>query len=102
MVTITIHCPHGGSDALVRDGHAPVASKRIAVSPVGAASRQNLTPHAHPEARREEILHAYQEQSCLRGLSRTCGVSRATVSSWIKKRSSASSLTVVVTPADAQ
>ena len=36
--------------------------------------------------RREEILHAYQERSSLRGLTRTFGVSRTTVSSWIKKK----------------
>lgn len=30
--------------------------------------------------RREEILHAYQERSSLRGLTRTFGVSRTTVS----------------------
>ena len=32
------------------------------------------------ELRREEILHAYQERSSLRGLTRTFGVSHATVS----------------------
>jgi len=43
-------------------------------------------PHAYPEARRQEILHAYQERSSLRGLTRTFGVSRTTVSNWIKKK----------------
>ncbi len=38
------------------------------------------------ELRREEILHAYQERSSLRGLTRTFGVSGATVSSWITKK----------------
>ena len=52
----------------------------------GRRSRENPTPNAYPEARREEILHAYQERSSLRGLTRTFGVSRATVSSWIKKK----------------
>ena len=37
-------------------------------------------------ARREEILHAYQERSSLRGLTRTFGVSRTTVTAWIKKK----------------
>ena len=32
------------------------------------------------------MLHAYQERSSLRGLTRTFGVSRTTVSSWIKKK----------------
>ena len=38
------------------------------------------------ELRREEMLHAYQERSSLRGLTRTFGVSRTTVSTWIKKK----------------
>jgi len=42
--------------------------------------------HAYPEARRKEILHAYQERSSLRGLTRPFGVSRTTLSSWIKKK----------------
>ena len=48
----------------------------------GRQSRQNPTSHAYPEARREEILHAYQERS---SLTRTFGVSRTTVSNGIKK-----------------
>ncbi len=51
----------------------------------GCRSRENPTSNAYPEARREEILHTYQERSSLRGLTRTFGVSRTTVSSWIKK-----------------
>jgi IS1 transposase len=37
----------------------------------GRQSRENPTPHAYPEALREEILHASQERSSLRGLTRT-------------------------------
>ncbi len=92
MVTITLHCPRCGSDALVRDEHAPMASRSFAVTPAGAAAARTRLPTPRLQARREEIVHAYQERSSLRGLTRTFGVSRATVSSWIKKRSSASSL----------
>ncbi len=52
----------------------------------GRQSRENPTPHAYLPARRQEILHAYQERSSLRSLTRTFGVSQATVSSWIKKK----------------
>ena len=54
-------------------------------------------------ARREEILHAYQERTSLRGLTLTFGVSRTTVATWIKKSSSASPLRitlVVLAPKD--
>jgi len=86
MVTITLRCPHCGSQALVRDGHAPNGKQKYRCHACGRRSREAPTPNAYPEARREEILHAYQERSSLRGLTRTFGVSRATVSSWIKKK----------------
>jgi DNA-directed RNA polymerase subunit RPC12/RpoP len=70
MVTITLHCPHCGSDALVRDGHAPNGKQKYRCHSCGRRSRENLTPNAYPQARREEILHAYQERSSLRGLTR--------------------------------
>ncbi len=90
MVTITLHCLHCQSDALVRNGHAPNGKQLYRCRACGRQSRENPTPSAYPEARREEILHAYQERSSLRGLTRTCGVSRTTVSKWINKSSSAS------------
>src|SRR6266513_5405884 len=92
MVTITLHCPYCQSEALVRNGHAPNGKQLYRCRSCGRQSRENPTPHAYPQARREEILHASQERSSLRGLTRTFGVSRTTVSTWIKKSSSASLL----------
>ncbi len=86
MVTITVHCPHCQSDALVRNGHARNGKQLYRCRACGRQSRENPTPHAYPQARSEEILHAYQERSSLRGLTRTFGVSRTTVSTWIKKK----------------
>ena len=67
-------------------GMPPMASRSIAVTPAGVAVARIRLPMPIRELRREEILHAYQERSSLRGLTRTFGVSRATVSSWIKKK----------------
>ena len=58
MVTIILHCPHCGSEAMVRDGHAPNGKQKYRCHGCGRRSRENPTPHAYPEARREEILHA--------------------------------------------
>src|SRR5713226_4812251 len=85
MITITIHCPHCESDALVRNGRAPNGKQKYFCRECRRQSRDNPTPHAYPEARREEILRAYEERSSLRGLERTFGVSRTSVISWIKK-----------------
>jgi transposase-like protein len=42
--------------------------------------------NAYSEEEREQILRAYDERSSLRSLSRTFGVSRQTVTAWLKKR----------------
>ena len=86
MVTIILHCPHCGSEDLVRDGHAPNGKQKYRCHACGRRSRENPTPNAYPEARREEILPASQERSSLRGLTRTFGISRTTVAKWIKKK----------------
>jgi transposase-like protein len=91
MVIITLHCSHCQSDTLVRNGHAPNGKQLYRCRTCGRQSRENPTPHAYPQARREEILSAYQERSSLRGLTRTFGVLRTTVPHWIKKSDSTSS-----------
>src|SRR5260370_39146502 len=91
MVTIILHCSHCQGDALVRNGHAPNGKQLYRCCSCGRQSRENPTPHAYPQARREEILSASQERSSLRGLTRTFGVSRTTVTHWIKKSGSTSS-----------
>jgi transposase-like protein len=80
------HCIHCQSDVLGRNGHAPNGKQLYRCRACGRQSRENPTPHVYPQTRREEILHAYQERSSLRGLTRTFGVSRTTISSWIKKK----------------
>ena len=44
-----------------------------------------VTPNKVNKNSKEEILRAYQERSSLRGLERTFGVSRQTVSKWLKQ-----------------
>ena len=90
MVTITLHCPHCQSDALVRNGHAPNGKQLYRCRSCGRQSREIQLPMPIQKLAARRILHAYQERSSLRGLTRTFGVSRTTVSNWIKKSSSAS------------
>src|SRR6266567_3790436 len=59
MVTITLHCHHCQSNALVRNGHAPNGKQLYRCRACGRQSRENPTPYVYPEARREEILHAF-------------------------------------------
>jgi transposase-like protein len=92
MITITVYCPHCGSEEVTRNGRAPNGKQKYRCRACKRQSRENPTPHAYPEERREEILRAYEERSSLRGLERTFGVSRASVISWIKKGRKAASL----------
>jgi hypothetical protein len=95
MVTITFHCPHCQSDALVRNGHAQSAQTAVSLPCVRASKPRE--PHSQRlsvsfAARR--FCMPTKNASLLRGLTRTDCASRVRpcpVGS--KKSSSASSLT---------
>jgi transposase-like protein len=84
-ITITLTCRHCGSVELVKYGIAPNGKQKYRCHSCGRQSRENPAPNGHPAERREEVLRAYDERSSLRGLQRTFGVDRGTISSWIKK-----------------
>ena len=86
MVTLTLRCQHCQSQRLVRNGLAPDGRQRYLCRDCSKRSREEPRSNAYTEQEREQILRAYDERSSLRGLSRTFGVSRNTVTGWIKKR----------------
>ncbi len=86
MVTITLKCSHCGSDKLVRDGLTPNGKQRYWCHDCHRSSRDTPQPRGYSEAEKEQILAAYEERSTLRGLERVFGVSRKTVSGWLKKK----------------
>jgi transposase-like protein len=83
---VTLKCLHCGSDQLARNGLTQNGKQRYLCSDCGRQSRDSPQPNGYTEAEREQILRAYHERSSLRGLSRTFGVSRQTVTAWLKKR----------------
>ena len=91
MVITTVHCPHCGSEDIVRNGRSPHGKQKYRCKEGNRQSRENPTPHAYSEERREEILRAYEERSSLRGIERTFGVSRTSVIGWMKKSRKAAS-----------
>jgi transposase-like protein len=91
MVTKVVYCSHCGSEEIVRNGKAPNGKQKYRCKMCKKQSRENPTPHAYPEERREEILRAYEERSSLRGIERTFGVSRTAVIEWVKKSRKAAS-----------
>jgi transposase-like protein len=83
---VKLKCYHCGSDQLVRNGLTLTGKQRYLCSECGRTSRDDPQPNGYTEEERERILRAYHERSSLRGLSRTFGVSRNTVTGWLKKR----------------
>jgi transposase-like protein len=81
-------CIHCGSDQLVRNGSGSNGKQRFLCRACGRRSRDNPELNGYPEERRREILNALHERSSLRGVSRTFGVARNTVSGWMKKKAS--------------
>ncbi len=86
MVTINLPCCHCGSENMVRNGLTTNGKQRFLCRDCGRRSRETPQPNGYTEDERAAILRAYEERSSLRGLSRTFGVSRNTVSRWLKKR----------------
>jgi transposase-like protein len=86
MVTIPVKCLHCGSENLVRDGFTPNAKQRYWCHDCNRSSRDNPQPRGYSDAEKEQILAAYEERASLRGLERVFGVSRKTVSQWLKKK----------------
>ena len=86
MVVRTVKCYHCSSEKLKKNGFAPNGKQKYLCKDCGKASREDPVAKGYSEAKREEILRAYQERSSLRGISRTFGVSRTTVTAWLKKK----------------
>ncbi len=85
MVTIRIACRHCGSENIIRNGITSNSKQRFLCKDCAKNSREDPQPNGYTDQKRGEILRAYQERSSLRGLSRTLGVSRNTVTSWLEK-----------------
>ncbi len=65
-----------------------MANNAICVTTAALVSRDNPNPNAYSAEEREQILRAYEERFSLRGLTRTFGVARNTVSTWLREKNS--------------
>lgn len=84
MVTRTVKCYHCDSENVKKNGKAPNGKQRYHCKNCNRASLDN-PDYGYSEARKDEILKAYQERSSMRGITRTFGVSRTTLGVWLKK-----------------
>ena len=90
MVKETVLCRWCASENIVRNGRSSKGKQRYGCKDCGRRSVDDPQPNGYTESEREVILNAYQERSSLRGLTRTFGVSRQSVTSWLKKSSASS------------
>ena len=86
VITPTAACPYCQSEHLIRYGKTPDERQRYRCRACGQRRRDDPRPNGYAEDERELILRAYQERTSLRGLERIFGVSRHTVSTWVKKK----------------
>lgn len=78
-------CRKCGSPQIVRNGHNRCGQAQYHCRDCGAYGV--LFPQGgYSEERKAEVLRAYQERSSLRGLARTFGISRQTITQWLKKK----------------
>jgi transposase-like protein len=85
MVIKVLECPSCGSDQVIRHGKGPKGVQRYRCRACARTFRENPGTRAYSEQKKREILAAYQERTSLRGLTRIFGVSRTTVTAWLKK-----------------
>ncbi len=81
----TPSCRHCHSDRTIRHGYTRKGKQRHRCQSCGRSFVENPASAACDPSRREEILKAYNERTSLRGLTRVFGVSRNTVTRWLKK-----------------
>jgi transposase-like protein len=79
------HCRHCGGTNVIRHGYTRKGKQRYRCRTCARSFVHNPGSAAYDPARKEEILRAYHERASLRGISRIFGVSRNTLTRWLKK-----------------
>jgi len=85
MLTRFIACYHCEGENVLKNAKPPNAKQKYLCRDCGSQSREDPGSNAYAPQKPEEILNAYQERSSLRALTRTFGVSRSTLTRWLKK-----------------
>ena len=80
-----MNCYHGGSEQTRKDGKTRNGKQRYGCGGCGGSVREDPDAPGYTETANAQIRRAYQERTSLRALTRIFGVSRNTVSAWLKK-----------------
>lgn len=87
MLTRVVVCVHCGGEDMVRNGKTSNGKQRLLCKSCKRTSREDRAGARYSKEEKERILRAYMERPSMRGIARIFGVSRQTISSWLKKRS---------------
>jgi len=80
-----MNCYHCGSERTRKHGKTGNGKQRYHCRECGRSFREQPEGLGYTDAAKAQILRAYQKRASLRGLTRIFGVSRNTVSKWLKK-----------------
>jgi transposase-like protein len=85
LVTTQTHVCHCCSSSnIVKNGRNRNGGQRYLCRDCGVSRVVKYKPK-YTEERKAEILRAYQERSSIRGVCRTFGTAKQTLSNWLKK-----------------
>ncbi len=86
MIKETHECRECGSSNIVKNGHSASGSKQYHCKDCGAHKVLDPEPRGYSEEEKAEILRAYRERGSKRAISRIFGISRNTLTRWLKKK----------------
>lgn len=86
MIQATFECRECGSADIVKNGHNASGNQQYHCKNCGAYGVLNPEENGYSEEEKQRILRAYRERGSMRAVSRIFGVSRNTLSRWLKKR----------------
>ena len=84
MITKNYTCRKCNSKDIIKNGNTSYGSQQYRCKACGAGGVLELKVK-YTQEDKERILRAYQERSSMRGIARTFGVHRNTLTSWLKK-----------------
>jgi transposase-like protein len=86
MIQTTHNCRECGSTDIVKNGHNQSGNQQYHCKDCGAYQVLDPEPYGYTDAEKERILRAYRERGSKRAISRIFGISRNTLTRWLKKK----------------
>ncbi len=83
---VSLLCFHCASEQLVKNGKSRSGKQQYRCHACKRRSTHNAQGKGHSEEFKAQILALYFERPSMRGIQRATGVSRQTLTQWLKKR----------------